>query len=118
MDLTGDAREALTRLPGSSWTLVAESMALLAAAEGTLPAGRIRDLHSGPSARVEELVRRGQRDGSFRTDLPLTWLVSMVHYVLHGAAEEARAGRIEVGDVAGAVTATVLSMLTHGGTQS
>jgi hypothetical protein len=47
----------------------------------------------------------------FRTDLPIQWLVNVVHYVLHGAAEESRAGRIKTADVAGVVTATVRSIL-------
>lgn len=111
IDLTGDAREALTRLLASSWSLVAESAALLTAAQGVLPAGRIRELHAGAADRLEELVRRGQQQGVFRTDLPISWLVNAVHYILNGAAEENRAGRIATEDVAHIVTATVQSML-------
>jgi AcrR family transcriptional regulator len=111
VDLGGDARDALNRLLASSWALVAESAALLAAAQGVLPAGRIRDLHVGPGERIEELIRRGQREGAFRTDLPIEWLVNVVHYVLHGAAEENRGGRIKTTDVAAVVTTTVRSLL-------
>jgi AcrR family transcriptional regulator len=111
VDLTGDAREALSRVLASSWELVAESGALLAAAQGVLPAGRIRELHAGAVDRVGELVHRGQREGVFRTDLPISWLVNVVHYVLHGAAEEHRAGRVGTADVAGIVTETVRSIL-------
>ncbi|TDE01025.1 TetR/AcrR family transcriptional regulator [Jiangella asiatica] len=111
VDLGGDAREALTRLLGSSWSLVAESAALLQAAQGVLPAGRLRTLHAAPAERMAQLVRRGQDDGVFRTDLPVTWLVSAVHYLLNGAAEEQRAGRLDPADAAGVVTATVRSVL-------
>lgn len=111
VDLGGDARDALDRLLTSSWALVAESAALLVAAQGALPADRIRDLHASPGERIEQLVRRGQQEGVFRTDLPITWLVNVMHYVLHGAAEENRAGRIKSADVAPTVTATVRSLL-------
>ncbi|NEA27831.1 TetR/AcrR family transcriptional regulator [Actinomadura bangladeshensis] len=111
VDLTGPAQEALTRLLESSWSLVAESTAILAAAQGTLPAGRIRELHAGPAQRVEDLIRRGQDEGVFRTDMPLTWLVNVVHYVLHGAAEENRAGRLQPEETAGVVIATIQSIL-------
>ncbi|MFD2024419.1 TetR/AcrR family transcriptional regulator [Promicromonospora aerolata] len=111
VDLSGAARDALGRLLASSWALVAESAALLAAAQGVLPAGRIRDLHANPGERIEELIRRGQREGVFRTDLPIGWLVNVVHYVLHGAAEENRAGRIRTDDVAAVVTTTVRGLL-------
>ncbi|MFI6451097.1 TetR/AcrR family transcriptional regulator [Streptosporangium amethystogenes] len=111
IDLTGDAREALDRLLGSSWSLVAESMALLTAAQKALPAGRVRELHAAPAQRVEELIRRGQNDGVFRTDLPISWLVNVLHYILKGAAEESRTERLEEGDAARLVIATAQSIL-------
>jgi AcrR family transcriptional regulator len=112
LDLTGDAREAMTRLLASSWELVAESAALLAAAEGVLPAGRVREMHAEPVQRMAELIRRGQEQGVFRTDLPTTWLVSVAHYILHGAADEVRAGRLPPHDAADAVTKSIQSVLT------
>lgn len=111
LDLAGDARAALTRLLESSWSLVAESAALLAAAREVLPAGRLRELHGAPAQRVEELILRGQEQGVFRIDLPVAWLVSAAHYVLKGAAEEYRAGRIGSADVARVITATVQSVV-------
>ncbi|MFI0356400.1 TetR/AcrR family transcriptional regulator [Actinomadura sp. 9N407] len=112
VDLTGDAREALTRLLTSSWSLVAESTALLTAAQGVLPAEDIRRLHAEPAERVEQLIRRGQDEGVFRTDLPITWLVNVVHYVLQGAAQDSRAHGVEEEEAARIVTATVQSILT------
>ncbi|MFF5262903.1 TetR/AcrR family transcriptional regulator [Actinomadura viridis] len=111
VDLTGGAQDALARLLDSSWSLVAESAALLAAAQRTLPAGRVRKLHAAPAKRVEDLIRRGQDEGVFRTDLPLTWLVNVVHYVLQGAAEENRAKRLKREETARVVNATVQSIL-------
>jgi AcrR family transcriptional regulator len=114
VDLEGDPREVLTRLLTSSWALVSESAALLAAAEKVLPEGRLRQLHADAADRVERLIRRGQRDGVFRTDLPITWLVNVIQHVLHGAAEEVRTGRLRENEVPGIVTRTVLSILTGG----
>jgi AcrR family transcriptional regulator len=111
VDLTGDARDAMDRLLATSWQLVAESTALLEAADGVLPAGRLRALHADPAQRVEDLIRRGQEQGVFRTDLPIAWLVSAVHYLVKGAAEENRAGRVKARDAARIVTATVRSVL-------
>lgn len=111
VDLTGDARDALTRLLASSWSLVAESSALLEAAQDVLPARRIRELHAGAADRLEKLIQRGQRQGVFRTDLPISWMASAVHYILKGAAEENRAGRVKTADVTDAIIATVQSIL-------
>lgn len=111
VDLTGDAREAMTRLLAPSWQLVAESAALLTAAEDVLPAGRVRELHGAPARRVEELVRRGREQGVFRTDLPSAWMVDVVHYILHGAADQVRAGRLAAADAADTVAKTVQAVL-------
>lgn len=112
LDLTGDPGQAMTRLLGPSWELVAESAALLAAAEDALPAGRVRELHDNPARRMADLIRRGQQQGDFRTDLPTDWLVNVVQYILHGAAEQVRAGRLAAQDSGDVVTKTVLSVLT------
>jgi AcrR family transcriptional regulator len=111
IDLSGDPTEALGRLLASSWDLGAESAALLEAAQGLLPAGRLRELHASPAKRMEDLIKRGQREGAFRTDLPLPWLVSAVQYLLHGAAEQLRAGNLTDENVGRVATETVQSVL-------
>ncbi|MGH8879058.1 MAG: TetR/AcrR family transcriptional regulator [Stackebrandtia sp.] len=113
VELPDDADTALRRLLASSWALVAESTSLLAAAKEVLPPERLHQLHGAPAERVEELIRRGQGQGVFRTDLPLPWLVNAVYYILKGAAEENRAGRLTDADAAGIVTATVRSILSN-----
>ncbi|WP_280268364.1 TetR/AcrR family transcriptional regulator [Nocardia wallacei] len=111
VDLGGDARAAMDRLLAASWSLVAESAALLTAAQESLSAERIRELHGGAAHRVENLIRRGRRQGVFRTDLPTAWLVGAVHYLLQGAATEMRAERMTESEAARAVTTTVRSVL-------
>ncbi|MFG2004515.1 TetR/AcrR family transcriptional regulator [Spirillospora sp. NPDC048911] len=111
VDLGGNAFEALSRLLASSWSLVAESTALLTAAQGTLPPGRIRELHAAPAERVEALIRRGQDDGTFRTDLPIAWLVNVIHAVLITAAEQTRNDDLKENETADIVIATVRSLM-------
>ncbi|MGC4941456.1 TetR/AcrR family transcriptional regulator [Kribbella sp. DT2] len=109
VDLSGDPREAMTRLIDSSWQLVNQSRSLLIAAQDVLPSGRVRDLHAGPAQRMERLVERGRDAGAFRTDLPTTWLVSVLHSVMHSAADEINADRLTPDKAAEYITATVLS---------
>ncbi|RDI53380.1 TetR/AcrR family transcriptional regulator [Nocardia mexicana] len=111
VDLDGDARAAMDRLLAASWSLVAESAALLTAAQESLSAERIRELHGGAANRVENLIRRGRRQGVFRADLSVAWLVGAVHYLLQGAAEEVRAGRMTEKEAAKAVPATIQAVL-------
>jgi len=109
VDLEGDPREALARLIDSSWMLVDRFRSLLAAAQDVLPPGRIRALHAGPMDRVERLVERGRAEGVFRTDLPVFWLVSVMHNVMHGAADEITAGRLKTEEAGAYITATILA---------
>ncbi|TQM09948.1 TetR family transcriptional regulator [Pseudonocardia kunmingensis] len=112
VDLDGDVRQAFSRLVASSWVLVDQSRALLAAAQEELPRGRIRELHQKAEARVRGLLERGQREGVFRTDLPLSWLLATTHMVMHGAADEIAAGRLTAGDAPCVIDATLQAAFT------
>jgi TetR/AcrR family transcriptional regulator, mexCD-oprJ operon repressor len=112
----GPAPEALTRLIHSSWRIVDHHRSLLAAAQRDLPPARIRHHHDQAMARVERLIGRGQTEGDFRTDLPRPWLVATFYSVLHGAAEEVDAGRLDPSQVPEILTATLLAAFAaHGG---
>ncbi|WP_409474539.1 TetR/AcrR family transcriptional regulator [Streptomyces sp. HC307] len=115
VDLAGDPRLALARLVEASWHLVDQARALLVAAQKELPPGRIRELHSGPAARVETLIARGRAEGVFRTDLPIPWLVNVLHSVMHSAADEIRSGNLAPDRAAAYITATVLAAFTPPG---
>ncbi|WUD78320.1 TetR/AcrR family transcriptional regulator [Streptomyces sp. NBC_00510] len=116
VDLTGDPLLALERYIEAGWHLVDQAQALLVAAQRELPAGRIRELHAGPAARVEALIARGRAEGAFRTDLPIAWLVNVLQAVMHSATEEIRAGRLNPDRAASHITATALAAFTPPGT--
>ncbi|MFI6941829.1 TetR/AcrR family transcriptional regulator [Streptomyces sp. NPDC050418] len=116
VDLTGDPRLALGRYIDAGWHLVDQARSLLAAAQRELSAARILELHAGPAARVEALVARGRAEGAFRTDLPVSWMVNILHAIMHSAAEEIRGGRLTSEHAAAQITATVLAAFTPPGT--
>jgi TetR/AcrR family transcriptional regulator, mexCD-oprJ operon repressor len=107
----GPAAEALARLVGSSWRIVDQHRTLLAAAQRDLPPARIRHHHDQAMARVERLIARGQAEGAFRADLPRSWLVATFYSLMHTAAEEVDAGRLDPAQAAGVLTATILAAL-------
>lgn len=113
--LEGDAREAFGRLVASSWVLVDQSRALLAAAQKELPVARIREMHEKAEARMRGLLLRGQREGAFRADLPVSWLLTTTHVVMNGAAEEVRMGRIDPDDAPWYIDAILLPAFTQAG---
>jgi TetR/AcrR family transcriptional regulator, mexCD-oprJ operon repressor len=114
LDLTGDPRQALRTLIESSWRLIADASAVLEVAQSTLPPEPIRELHAKPAQRVEELIRRGQSEGAFRTDLPPAWLVSVLYHILKGAAADISNGRLDPADAPRFIVATVLAAYSNG----
>jgi len=109
VDLAGDPREALARLIESSWQQIVRIGSVTAAAAELLDPAELRRLHDAPAARVQRLVRRGRAEGVFRTDLPESWLVSVLHAIIQGAAVEVAAGRLAPADAVATITATVLA---------
>lgn len=109
VDLGGDAATALARLVEATWQLVVRSGSVLVAAERALPATTVRQAHGGGlEDRVRELIFRGQRSGRFRADLPAAWLVATFHAIVHAAANEIAAGRLDTDRAPRFITATVL----------
>jgi TetR/AcrR family transcriptional regulator, mexCD-oprJ operon repressor len=111
-DTGGDPAEALARLVAASWQIVHQFRHILLAAQRELPAERIRDVHDPILRRIRSLIGRGQRAGTFRTDLPEQWLITTAVSLMHAAAEDTAAGRIEAGDAARLITATLLAAFT------
>ena len=91
---------------------------LLIAAQDALSPTRIRELHARPGARAAELIERGQEAGVFRSDLPVTWLVGVLHNVIHGAADEINAGRLTASEAPGTISATILAAYTPPGSRT
>ena len=52
-------------------------------------------------------LEEGREDGEFRTDVPVEWLVSVFHALLHSAGDDVRAGRIGEDDTHHALLTTV-----------
>lgn len=98
IDLTGDPRDGLRMLMESGWLLLAQAASVLQAAQTALPPGRVHELHAKPEQRVHGLIRRGQTEGVFRTDIPADRLASTLHHILHGAATDVATGRLDPTD--------------------
>lgn len=109
VDLSGDPRDALARLLATSWEITYRFGALVLAAEDTLTHDQMVDAHRRPRARVERLVKRGRREGVFRKDLPIAWMVSTVQSVIHGASIAVHRGEITAAQAPHLIRETVLS---------
>jgi len=112
IDTSGEPQEAMTRLIDASWQLVHRFGNVLAAAQEELPPERVHGAHDRVLRRIQTLVERGQRAGTFRNDLPKNWLVSLGVRLMHSAAEDVAAGRLKAADAPTVITRTLFAALT------
>lgn len=105
-------REALRALLRSSWQILDRHRSLYAAVSVELPAPVVRAHHDVVMAPVERLLARGRDHGDFRSDVPLSWLVATLYSLLHLAAEELNAGRLEADRVGDVLESTVIQALS------
>ena len=110
-DTSGPPGPALVALLTASWRVVFRFRSVLAAAERELPAEQIRGHHDRHLERTRSIIRRGRRDGTFRTDLPEGWLLTVAYTVMHTASAECAAGRMDAATGERAVVDTVLAAL-------
>jgi TetR/AcrR family transcriptional regulator, mexCD-oprJ operon repressor len=114
VDLSGDPGEAFQRLVDATWHVTMRSGSLIVAADKALPASTVREAHAGGlEERVRKLFVAGQRSRAFQSDLPADWLVAIFHAVLHTAANEIDAGRLDQADASRVIGSTMLATLRY-----
>ena len=102
----GDAADALQRVVAAAWTKLGRFHTLVEV-NARLPHARLHELHQPVLAVLQPLVERGQHEGSFRSDVPATWHLSMLLALVHAASGELSAGRIPAAQVEAALIASV-----------
>ncbi|HYG94348.1 MAG TPA: TetR/AcrR family transcriptional regulator [Nocardioides sp.] len=115
VDLDGDPAAALVRLIDATWDITYRYGALVVAAERALAGEEMAAAHAEPRARAERLVERGRAEGRFRSDLPTSWLVTILHTVTHAAATAVHAGEMRAEQAPRAIAATMLGVTTPPG---
>jgi AcrR family transcriptional regulator len=105
----GSPLEALDRLIRSWWRTVERHARVLEALAAAYPtAEAIHELHAPILERLERLIRRGQRAGDFDRRLPVGWLATAFLALMHAAADEVAAGRIDAEEAGRALERAVL----------
>ena len=110
----GPPMEALRRLLAAGWEEVGQHAAMAEAAARRLSAEAMGRSHQAAFGPVGALAERGQADGSFRADVPASWLVSSLFALIHACAGEVRAGRLEAGDAQRVLIVTVTDLFAGG----
>jgi AcrR family transcriptional regulator len=107
----GPPAEALERLLSTGWQELGRHADMADAASAMLSGTAMTRSHAAARATVAELLRRGQQDGTFRSDLPLSWLVTCCFALIHGCRNEVTAGRMAADDAERVLAATIRDLV-------
>jgi AcrR family transcriptional regulator len=91
--------DALRQFLDIGWQLIRRNPRLLGPAVGRDPPGSNNPHHAG-TARLEQLIRRGQRAGDFGSTLPAAWLTAAILGLFRTAAEQVDTGRLTASQAA------------------
>jgi TetR/AcrR family transcriptional repressor of mexCD-oprJ operon len=101
------AVEALERAIRASWVELSRNTAIAEAAAAQLSPDALRRTHESDYAHARRMFEAGMESGEFRSDVPVEWLLSVYHALLHAAGDDARAGRIDSATALRALTTTM-----------
>ncbi len=109
----GHAIDALQRLLASSWEELSRHADIARASAADLSADAMQRAHHTARTVIRRLIERGRREGVFRTDVAVSWLVTTCLALIHAAAEEVRTGELSSKAALDALLVTVLDLFTR-----
>jgi AcrR family transcriptional regulator len=105
----GEPVEALERVLRATWRQLAQFHGLLALNTARLSAEELHRRHLPMLDQLEPLIERGQKDGVFRRDLPVTWHLAVLRAIVHTASREIQGGRLAESEAEAAMLSTAIS---------
>jgi TetR/AcrR family transcriptional regulator, mexCD-oprJ operon repressor len=111
----GEPAEALERVLRATWRQLARFHALLAINTGRLSAKELHRRHLPVTEQLVPLIERGQKEGVFRSDLPISWHLAVIRAIVHTASAEVQSGRISEGEVERAMLSTAFAAIAESG---
>jgi AcrR family transcriptional regulator len=108
----GEPVEALERVLRATWRELARVHALLAINIARLSAEELRRRHLPVLAQLQPLIERGQKQGVFRSDVPVAWHLAIIRAIVHTASAESQNGRIPESEAEAAMLSTVISAVS------
>ncbi len=109
----GDPEEGLERVLRATWKELGRFHALLAINTSRLSVEELRRRHLPMTTLLEPLIKRGQKQGVFRSDLPVSWHVAVIRAIVHTASAELRSGRISEAEVEPVMLTTVFGAIAE-----
>jgi AcrR family transcriptional regulator len=109
----GEPVEALERVLRATWRELARFQALLAINTARLSAEELRRRHLPVLDQLQPLIERGQKQGVFRRDLPVSWHLAVIRAVVHTASHEIQGGRISESKAEAAMLSTAVAAISE-----
>jgi len=107
----GRPAEALERVLLATWRELARFHGLLALNTARLSAEELHRRHVPMLDQLEPLIERGQREGVFRSDLPIAWHLAVIRAIVHAASASIEGGRLEESEAQAAMLTTALAAI-------
>ncbi len=107
--------EALERVLRATWRQLAQFHGLLALNTARLSAEELHRRHRPMLDELEPLIERGQKEGDFRGDLPVSWLLAVTRSIVHTASHEIRGGRLPESEAEPVMISTILGAISGNG---
>jgi AcrR family transcriptional regulator len=111
----GEPTEALARVLRATWRQLAQFHWLLAINTARLSAEELHRRHRPVVDQLQPLIERGQKQGVFRSDLPVSWLLAVTRSIVHTASHEIRGGRLPDSEAEDVMISTVLGAISGDG---
>lgn len=108
----GDPEEALDRVLRATWRELGRFHALLAINTARLSAKELHRRHLPMTTQLWPLIERGQKQGVFRSDLPVSWHAGVIRAIVHTASAELQSGRITEDEVEQAMLTTARAAIS------
>jgi AcrR family transcriptional regulator len=107
----GEPTEALERVLRATWQQLGQFHALLAINTSRLSAKELHRRHLPVTTLFAPLIERGQKQGVFRSDLPIAWHLAVIRAIVHAASHESQGGRIPESEAEAAMLTTAINAI-------
>ena len=108
----GEPVEALERVLRATWRQLAQFHGLLALNTARLSAEELHRRHVPMLDQLEPLIKRGQKQGDFRRDLPVAWHLAVTRAIVHAASHEIQAGLLPEAEAEAAMLSTAIAAIS------
>ena len=109
----GEPKEALERVLRATWRELSRFHALLAINTARLSPEELRRRHLPVLNQLAPLIERGQEEGVFRSDLPVSWHLAVIRAIVHTASSEIQSERIPEAEAEAAMLSTAVAAISE-----